>query len=74
MASENLVDDIRSLTPEQQESVKQFVEFLREKDRSESSTFLQLSKSLSTSIQNSYAIWRGDQIPEAGAVIRATRG
>ena len=31
MAAENLADVISSLTPEEQESVKQFVEFLRRK-------------------------------------------
>lgn len=31
MAAENLADLISSLTPEQQESVKQFVEFLKRK-------------------------------------------
>ena len=40
MASENLVDVIRSLTPEEQESIKQFVEFLNRKGSSSSSPFL----------------------------------
>jgi hypothetical protein len=38
MATENLADAIRSLTAEEQESVKQFVEFLKRK--SPSSQFL----------------------------------
>jgi len=40
MAAENLADVIRSLTPEEQESVRQFVEFLKCKAPSPSSTFL----------------------------------
>ena len=41
MAAENLADLISSLTPEQQESVKQFVEFLtRKAPLSQSSAFL----------------------------------
>jgi hypothetical protein len=40
MAAENLVDVIRSLTPQEQESVKQFVEFLKKKGPSPSSPFL----------------------------------
>jgi hypothetical protein len=40
MAIENLVDVIKSLTPEEQESVKQFVEFLRPKDSAPPSPFL----------------------------------
>lgn len=37
MAAENLADVINSLTPEEQESVKQFVEFLKRKGASASS-------------------------------------
>jgi hypothetical protein len=40
MAVENLADAIRSLTPEEQESVKQFIEFLKRKGSSPSSPFL----------------------------------
>jgi hypothetical protein len=40
MAAENLADAIGSLTPEEQESVKQFVEFLKRKGSSPSSPFL----------------------------------
>jgi len=40
MAAENLADVISSLTPEEQESVKQFVEFLRRKPSPASSPFL----------------------------------
>jgi len=40
MAVENLADAISSLTPEEQESVKQFIEFLRGKASSPSSPFL----------------------------------
>lgn len=40
MAVENLADAIRSLTPEDQESVKQFIEFLKRKGSSPSSQFL----------------------------------
>ena len=36
----NLVDVIRSLTPEEQESVRQFVEFLRRKGAEPASPFL----------------------------------
>ncbi len=39
MAAENLAEAISSLTPEEQESVKQFVEFLKRKGSS-SSPFL----------------------------------
>jgi hypothetical protein len=39
MAAENLADVIRSLTPDEQESVKQFVEFLK-RNGSPSSPFL----------------------------------
>ena len=40
MAVENLVHEINSLTPEEQESVKQFVEFLKRNSASRSSPFL----------------------------------
>ncbi|HYL38838.1 MAG TPA: hypothetical protein VEV17_23170 [Bryobacteraceae bacterium] len=40
MAVENLADVIRSLTPEEQESVRQFVEFLKQKGAVPSSPFL----------------------------------
>jgi hypothetical protein len=41
MAPENLADVIRSLTPEEQESVRLFVEFLKRKDGAPSSPFLE---------------------------------
>jgi hypothetical protein len=40
MAAQNLADVITSLTPEEQESVKQFVDFLKRKGPSPSSQFL----------------------------------
>jgi hypothetical protein len=40
MAAENLAAVINSLTPEEQESVKQFVDFLRRKGSSSPSPFL----------------------------------
>jgi hypothetical protein len=40
MATENLVETIRSLTPEEQESVKRFIEFLKRRGTSSSSPFL----------------------------------
>ncbi len=40
MAAGNLADIINSLTPEQQESVKQFVEFLKRKELPPASPFL----------------------------------
>jgi hypothetical protein len=40
MAAENLADVIGSLTPEEQESVKQFVQFLKRKASPSSSPFL----------------------------------
>ncbi len=40
MATENLADVIGSLTPEEQESVKQFIEFLKGKDLPRTSPFL----------------------------------
>jgi hypothetical protein len=40
MAAENLAAVINSLTPEEQESVKQFVDFLRRKGSSSPSQFL----------------------------------
>ena len=39
MATENLADVIASLTPEEQESVKQFIEFLKRKGSAPSSPF-----------------------------------
>jgi hypothetical protein len=39
MAAENLADVISSLTPEEQESVKQFVEFLKRKGASQATPF-----------------------------------
>ena len=39
MAVENIVDAIRSLSPEEQESVKQFVDFLKRKQSGTSSPF-----------------------------------
>ena len=40
MFAENLVDTINSLTPEQKESVWQFIEFLRQRGVARSSPFL----------------------------------
>jgi hypothetical protein len=40
MPAENLVDTINSLTPDQQESVRQFIEFLRQRGVANSSPFL----------------------------------
>ena len=40
MAVENLAEVINSLTPEEQESVRQFIEFLQHKESSPSSPFL----------------------------------
>jgi hypothetical protein len=40
MAAEDLADVIGSLTPQEQESVKQFIEFLKRKGSSPSSPFL----------------------------------
>jgi len=40
VAAENLVEVISSLTPEEQESVRQFVEFLKRKGSAPSSPFL----------------------------------
>jgi hypothetical protein len=40
MAAENLADVISSLTPEEQESVKQFVDFLKRKGSLSGSPFL----------------------------------
>ena len=40
MAAENFADVIHSLTPEEQESVKQLVEFLKRKGAAASSPFL----------------------------------
>jgi hypothetical protein len=40
MAAEDLAAVINSLTPEEQESVKQFVDFLRRKGSASSSPFL----------------------------------
>jgi hypothetical protein len=40
MAAENLADVISSLTPDEQESVKQFVEFLKRRESPPSSPFL----------------------------------
>jgi len=44
MSIENLADAIHSLTPEQQESVRQFVEFLKSKRSSPPSPFLAVAK------------------------------
>ena len=40
MAAQNLAEIINSLTPEQQEFVRQFVEFLKHKESHPSSKFL----------------------------------
>jgi len=40
MAAENLADLISTLTPEQQESVKQFVDFLKRRESTPRSQFL----------------------------------
>lgn len=40
MAADNLVEVISSLTPEEQESVRQFVQFLKRKGSAPSSPFL----------------------------------
>jgi len=40
MAAENLADLINTLTPEQQESVKQFVDFLKRREPAQGSSFL----------------------------------
>jgi hypothetical protein len=41
MAAEHLADVVNSLTPEQQESVRQFIDFLRKRESSASSALLQ---------------------------------
>jgi len=41
MTAENLTDVIKSLTPEEQESVRQFIEYLRKREASVRSSFLQ---------------------------------
>jgi hypothetical protein len=40
MAAENLADVIRSLTPKEQEAVREFVDFLKRKESDPSSPFL----------------------------------
>jgi hypothetical protein len=40
MAAENLLEAIKTLTPEQQESVRSFVDFLKRKESSFPSSFL----------------------------------
>ena len=40
MAAGNLVDAIQQLTPEDQESVREFIEFLRQRESKPSSSFL----------------------------------
>lgn len=40
MAAQNLADLINALSPEQQESVRQFVEFLRHRETGERTPFL----------------------------------
>jgi hypothetical protein len=40
MAAENLVDVISSLTPEEQNSVREFVQFLKQKQSTQRSPFL----------------------------------
>lgn len=40
MAAENLADVISTLTPEQQESVRQFVDFLKRRESAERTPFL----------------------------------
>jgi len=40
MAAENLVDVVSSLTPEEQESVRQFIEFLKRRGAPPTSPFL----------------------------------
>jgi hypothetical protein len=40
MTPGNLVDAIQSLTPQDQESVRQFIEFLRQRGAAPSSSFL----------------------------------
>jgi len=40
MAAENLADLISTLTPEQQESVKQFVDFLKRRELAKRTSFL----------------------------------
>jgi len=43
MSAENLVDTINSLTPEEQESVRHFIEFLKQRGASASSPFPRLN-------------------------------
>jgi Mn-containing catalase len=40
MASQNLADVVNSLTPQEQESVREFIEFLRQRGQSHPSPFL----------------------------------
>lgn len=40
MAAENLADVMSTLTPEQQESVRQFVDFLKRRESAERTPFL----------------------------------
>jgi hypothetical protein len=41
MASENLVDVVRSLTPQEQEAVRRFIDYLKGRDVTVPSPFLQ---------------------------------
>jgi hypothetical protein len=61
MGAESLVDAIQSLTPVEQESVREFLEFLKAKARPRS-PFLSAVEEFSTSIPNCYATWRSDDL------------
>ena len=63
MAAENLADVISSLTPEEQESVKQFIDSRSEKDRRHHHRFSPRLTSSSTSTPNCSAVWPSDVLP-----------
>ena len=70
MAAENLADVINSLTPEQQESGKQFVEFLKRKASPPSSPFLAAVDEFIDQHPELLRRWPSDLLPDRGLIGR----
>jgi hypothetical protein len=69
MAATELIETINSLTPEEQESVRQFVEFL--KGKSATSALLLAAEEFIDQHPNSSDGWPSDGLPNGGGVIVA---
>jgi hypothetical protein len=66
MAAENLADVISALPPDEQESVKKFVEFLKQKGSASSTPFLAAVDEFIHQHPNCFDVWLSDLLPNRG--------